>query len=92
MLNEEFSDTIKLMLEWYPKSDGYLVGKEEIKNPASINLEEIFAIYIEEGELLSFANGSSPVTKDIAVNLQPFIEHPIDLGKYDYFVTARRVG
>ena len=89
MLYDQFSDELKLFMEWYPKTNDFLVGEEEIRNPTSIDLERIFSIYIDDDGVLSFAN-ACPVTKEIAAQLQPFVRNSIDLDQYDYFVIAYR--
>ena len=101
--NPEYEKDIKRYLVWFSKKTEYLVDKEEFIEIGLMELRQIFGItdsfVLPEGMTYQDydAAGYDPymvysyeVNEEKAKSLQKYVKHKILLGKYDYFIDARR--
>lgn len=96
--DEDYKANTVHKLEWFQKTgEGYIVDTEELVNLDIFKLREIFGVTdsFDKDPSEPYDEAYNPymiagylVNEEYAKSLQPYVNHKIDLDKYDYFIDA----
>jgi len=74
------------MLSWFEKAGDRLVGQAPLKGIAPAQLRRWFALPTDDP-----VYDSLPVGPEHAAKLNRYVDVPIDLHRYDYFIECERL-